>query len=258
MIGEAFRNIEWLESKGKQVFFVTNNSSKSRKSMVKKMQTSVFNYKNPKENHMYPASTLAAQYVVQKFPDVKKVRYTGSEEMGEEIRSNGLATIGGTLGDKEWSDPAKPIKYEDIKDYKFDPEVGAVITGIDFAISYAKIFLASCYLQKGAKWIVTNDDEFTMQSGFRAPGNGCIIAAIENGLKKADGNGLICDKVVTGKPNPEIIDLIRGQHNIPKEKLPRMIMFGDRPNTDIGLANNAGIDSVLVLTGVVKNEQEVH
>ena len=37
MIGEAFRNIEWLESKGKKVFFVTNNASKSRKSMVKKM-----------------------------------------------------------------------------------------------------------------------------------------------------------------------------------------------------------------------------
>ena len=37
-----------------------------------------------------------------------------------------------------------------------------------------------------------------------------------------------------------------------------MVMFGDRPNTDVGLANNAGIDSVLVLTGVVTSEQEVH
>ena len=67
------------------------------------------------------------------------------EEMGEEIRSNGLQTIGGTL-DQEWSDPKSPMKYEDIKGYKFDEDVGAVICGIDFAISYAKIFLASAYI----------------------------------------------------------------------------------------------------------------
>lgn len=258
MIGEAFRNIEWLESKGKQVYFVTNNASKSRKSMVKKMQKPVFSYKNAKEDHMYPSCTVAAQYVLQKLPGCKKVRYIGMEEMGEEIRANGLETIGGTDGDQDFTNPMKPMKYEDIKGYKFDPEVGAVICGLDFKVSYAKIFLASAYIQKGAKWIVTNDDEFTMQGEFRAPGNGCIIAALENGLKKADGQGLICEKFVTGKPNPEIVNLIRGQHKIPKEKLSKMIMFGDRPNTDIGLANNAGIDSVLVLTGVVTSEQEVY
>ena len=32
--GEAFRNIEWLESKGKRVYFVTNNSSISRDTMA--------------------------------------------------------------------------------------------------------------------------------------------------------------------------------------------------------------------------------
>jgi ribonucleotide monophosphatase NagD (HAD superfamily) len=31
-------------------------------------------------------------------------------------------------------------------------------------------------------------------------------------------------------------------------------MIGDRPNTDIALANNAGIASCLVMTGIVKNE----
>ena len=71
-----------------------------------------------------------------------------------------------------------------------------------------------------------------MQSGYRAPGNGMIIAAIENGLKKSDGTGLICDKTVVGKPNPAIIDLVRCQHGIDCD-LSRMVMIGDRPNTDI-------------------------
>ena len=69
---------------------------------------------------------------------------------------------------------------------------------------------------------------------------------------------MICEKILTGKPNKEVIDLIRGQHHIPESDLPKMIMIGDRPNTDIALANNSGIDSCLVLTGVVTNEKEVY
>ena len=171
--------------------------------------------------------------------------------MGEELKSNGLEIIGGTKADSE-----SDFKYEMIKDYKFDEDVGAVVCGIDFNVNYRKITLASMYLQRGAKWIVCNDDAFTMQSGYRAPGNGMTIAAIESGLKTADGKGLICEKIVTGKPNPAIIDLIRGQHKIDCD-LKKMVMIGDRPNTDISLGNLSGIDSCLVLTGVVTKESEI-
>ena len=89
------------------------------------------------------------------------------------------------------------------------------------------------YIQRGAKWIVCNDDVYDMHGGFRAPGNGMIVAAIESGLQKSDGSGkIVPEKIVTGKPNPAIIDLIRGQHNI-SCALDKMIMIGDRPNTDI-------------------------
>ena len=64
------------------------------------------------------------------------------EPMGEELRSNGLETIGGS-DDPEFKDG---FCYEDLKDYKWDPDVGAVICGIDFKVSYAKIALASVYI----------------------------------------------------------------------------------------------------------------
>lgn len=60
MIGKAFRNIEWLEEQGKKVFFVTNNASVSRESMVKKMQNAVFQYKNASIEKMYPSASVAA------------------------------------------------------------------------------------------------------------------------------------------------------------------------------------------------------
>ena len=61
---------------------------------------------------------------------------------------------------------------------------------------------------------------------------------------------------MTGKPSGEIVDLICGQHNIPADMKSKMVMIGDRPNTDIAMAHNAGISSVLVLSGVVKDEQD--
>ena len=83
--------------------------------MMAKMQTDVFQYKNAKIDHLYPAATLSAQYVKQNLPDCKKVRYIGMEPMGEEIRSHGIETVGGTNGDQEFLGE-NHIRYEDIKD----------------------------------------------------------------------------------------------------------------------------------------------
>ena len=79
------------------------------------------------------------------------------EPLGEELRASGLETIGGTNGDKN----EEPFKYETIRDYQIDEDVGAVVCGVDFNINYAKIAVASMYLQRGRKWIVTNEDSFT-------------------------------------------------------------------------------------------------
>ena len=88
------------------------------------------------------------------------------------------------------------------------------------------------------------------------PANGSIVAALETTLQNTTGDGLICDKYMTGKPNPNIIDMIRKNHGIDEADLSKFIMVGDNPSTDIALANNAGIDSLLVLTGCTKGEEE--
>jgi len=57
-----------------------------------------------------------------------------------------------------------------------------------------------------------------------------------------------------GKPNPFAVDLLMQEHGI-KDKS-KMIMVGDRPNTDITFGANAGIDTCLVFTGVVRDEED--
>jgi 4-nitrophenyl phosphatase len=58
MIGQCFRNIEWLESIGKKCYFITNNAMYSRESMAYKMQKPTFGYSANIEN-LYPSSTIA-------------------------------------------------------------------------------------------------------------------------------------------------------------------------------------------------------
>ena len=41
-IGNSFRNIEWLHSQGKKIFFVTNHAGHSRKSIAAKMISDAF------------------------------------------------------------------------------------------------------------------------------------------------------------------------------------------------------------------------
>jgi ribonucleotide monophosphatase NagD (HAD superfamily) len=53
-----------------------------------------------------------------------------------------------------------------------------------------------------------------------------------------------------GKPDQIMIDVALSRISGAKE---RAIMVGDRPSTDIKMANNAGIHSALVLTGESKN-----
>ena len=56
---------------------------------------------------------------------------------------------------------------------------------------------------------------------------------------------------IIGKPNPNIIFMLLKKFNVEKEKA---VIIGDRIYTDIQCGINAGIDSILVLSGETKKE----
>ena len=101
---------------------------------------------------------------------------------------------------------------------------------------------------------MTNEDGYGYQHGLRVPGNGAFNSAIEMSLRKPGSDTeLICEKYNVGKPNPSIVDMIINQHNLPSDCRDKMVMIGDRPDTDLQFGINAGIDTCLVFTGVIKD-----
>lgn len=120
-------------------------------------------------------------------------------------------------------------------------ETGAavVVVGMDRGLSWDKLATATLNLRAGATFVGTNPDvTFPSERGI-VPGNGATLAALEvsTGVKP----------IIIGKPQPEMM----------VQALARMggdasntAVLGDRLDTDILAGRNAGLPTILVLTGV--------
>lgn len=114
-----------------------------------------------------------------------------------------------------------------------------VVQGADFKLTYDRLKLATLAIRRGARYIATNPDRtFPAEEGL-IPGAGAVMAAL---VAATDTEPLII-----GKPAPTMfqaaVDMLGGD---PATTL----VIGDRLDTDIGGAINAGLPSLLVLTGV--------
>lgn len=114
---------------------------------------------------------------------------------------------------------------------------GQVVSGIDFSFSYDTMRSAASALRGGARWIATNTDATFPTEVGEWPGAGAIVA----GLEAASGR----TPEVAGKPHRPMVDLVSSRLSVSE-----VIVVGDRPETDMALANRAGWRSVLALTGV--------
>jgi 4-nitrophenyl phosphatase len=110
--------------------------------------------------------------------------------------------------------------------------------GLDFAVTYDKLKIATLLIRAGADFIGTNGDRtFPLPEGL-VPGNGSILAAIESATDKKP--------LVIGKPEAAMFEVaLLRMGTTPQQTL----MIGDRLETDILGAQRAGLKAALVLTG---------
>jgi len=93
-------------------------------------------------------------------------------------------------------------------------------------------------LRSGVPWVATNMDMTIPTPTGVAPGNGTVVQALGQSVNRKP-------TVVAGKPQTPLM-----QQSIDRTGAKRPLVVGDRLDTDIHGANNVGVDSLLVLSGV--------
>lgn len=116
-------------------------------------------------------------------------------------------------------------------------EATAVVVGLDRDLSYERLTGAVLAIRAGARFVATNDDATYPMPDGQYPGGGSIVAAVE----RASGQ----TPLVCGKPNKPMRDLV-----VSRVEYDDVWMVGDRPDTDLALAAEAGWGKILTLSGV--------
>jgi 4-nitrophenyl phosphatase len=188
-------------------------------------------------DEIYGSAYTAAAYLssVLKLPKSKKVYVIGMNGLEEELAEEAISFIGGT-------DPAdNTLAPFSLSDFTQDPDVAAVVCGLDTSINYTKLSKAFQYLlrNEGCHFIVTNGDSTFPSAHGLLPGTGALWAP----LQIATGRDPLC----TGKPSKIMLDCIKEKINYDPK---RTIIVGDRLNTDILFGQQGGLSTLLVLTGI--------
>jgi len=136
-----------------------------------------------------------------------------------------------------------PLLQELAADFRLseDPaEIDAVVASADPTFDFHKLTIAFEALRRGARFLATNTDPTWPMAGRVVPDAGAIIGALEGCTQRKV-------EAVTGKPSLLIarmaLDLLGRE---PEETW----IVGDSLVTDIAMGQQAGMKTVLVLTGV--------
>ncbi|WP_292756365.1 HAD-IIA family hydrolase [Methylophaga sp. UBA2689] len=202
----------------------TNNASLTQQQYLKKLADMGVEV-SAKE--ILTTSMATARYLVDTLPATKRrVFVIGESGLIEPLQQQGF-TITSTYY------PTDP-----------DAETGdiwadIVVSGLDRQLNWNKLATATLNLRAGAEFYATNADTTLPTELGEVMGNGGVLAA----LTAATG----IEPIVIGKPEPILYQqafeiLGTDKHNT--------IAIGDRLNTDILGAVNAGMRSIMVLTGV--------
>lgn len=223
--------IKTLKKNGKRVFYVTNNSSKTRKMYADKLGKLGF---DATEDEVFGTAYCAAIYLKTVCKVEGKVYLIGSNAMGQELEKMGIQQVG--VG----PDPISGVQI-DWANVPLDNEVQAVLVGFDEHFSYMKLNRALQYLcNPECQFVGTNtDNRLPLEGGKAVPGTGCLLRAVETAAQR--------QAQVVGKPSNFMFDCVARQFGLNPD---RCLMVGDRLDTDIMLGSNCGLKTLLALTGV--------
>jgi 4-nitrophenyl phosphatase len=124
-----------------------------------------------------------------------------------------------------------------------EDQVDFVVIGMDRSISYEKFAIACLAVRNGAILVSTNADIALPTERGLLPGNGSLTAVIAVSTRT--------EPIFIGKPEAIIMDQALKVLGTSKEET---LMIGDNFDTDIMAGINAGLDTLLVHTGITTKE----
>ncbi|KON88852.1 HAD family hydrolase [Sporosarcina globispora] len=208
--------INSLLNEGKKVLFLTNKTIESRQRYVEKLRG--FKINASLENILNPTLTLI-EYLLEHHPNAT-LYVIGEQPIKDELALAGF---------REGLAPA---------------EVDVVVLSWDRDFHYDHLNFAYQSVKLGAKMIATNPDRTCPMEVGDVPDCAGMIGAVEAVAGKTIDVQIGKPSILTIETALEILQL----------KPDECVMIGDRLETDIRMGIEAGMKTVLVLSGITTEE----
>lgn len=195
---------------------ITNNSSKTPQQFEQKLHAMGVDMSS---EQVLSSAVIAGRFLRSHYPRGSGVYIIGMDGLRQAVLGDGYFVEAGQNAD-------------------------VVVLGVDLYVTYEKFKIACLAIRSGAGYVVTNPDKaFPSEEGL-LPGSGALAAFVQTATDVAP--------LIVGKPEQTMFQTALEMLRATPETT---VVIGDRLETDIAGARNAGLQSVLVLTGVTSREQ---
>ncbi|MBW4721173.1 HAD-IIA family hydrolase [Saccharothrix obliqua] len=206
----AVEAVAAARARGTGIRFVTNNASRSPREVAGHLTELGF---AAAVEEVGTSAQAAAAMLTDLLTPGERVLVLGTEALADEVRQRGFTPVRDAAG------------------------ASAVVQGLSPDLSWRDLAEAAVAIRAGARWVACNVDATLPTDRGLLPGNGSLVVA----LKTATG----AEPAVAGKPAAPLLE--QAAKSVGAQ---RPLVVGDRLDTDILGAVHAGMDSLLVLTGV--------
>lgn len=208
--------LAFIRTRGGQYRFLTNNSSRSVDAYVQKL--SRLGIAAQPRDFLTSVDAMAAHLHAHGM-ETRRFYVCGTESMKSQLRAAGF-----TVAERR-------------------EDADALLMGFDTELTFQKLEDACILLGQGADYLATNPDWVCPTAYGFVPDCGSVCEM----LWRATGRR----PLVIGKPEPAMPLLAMQQAGVSAQET---LLIGDRIYTDIASGANAGIDTLLVLSGEAKEE----
>lgn len=213
--------LQTVRQRGAHYLFLTNNSSRGAEAYVEKMRR--LGVEAAREDFLTSVDALIS-YLRAHQGEGKRYYVCGTESFKRQLRQAGFCLT------------------EDR-----DDAVDTLLMGFDTELTFRKLEDACILLGRGVDYIATNPDWVCPTWYGFVPDCGSVCEMLFRATKRRP--------YVIGKPRPDMVQLAMQSIGASAEET---VVVGDRIYTDIACGVNAGVDTVLVLSGETKREDLAH